>query len=307
MQYGKDEVVVRKNDNIDKVLIIGPNGNIGRHLIPELLKLGYKVRALEYRSKVEEREGQKIFKGNTLDPESLKKAVDGVDAICHMIRATGPGDTPCEKWFNCCIRGSVNLLEAAKEVKLVRFIAGSADNVFGHVTMRHDEYGSINENHPKRFADGYYGLFKILEEEMCRQYYLGFGVPIVITRFGWIWTEEFIGSGGGALDKKNKKIIKRLDKDGKPLIRHDTHVEDVIQGILLALQKDEAVGEDFNMMAPAPYSSSELCEILHQKFKWPIEELKTDWYSWTTDSSKARSVLGYSPQVNVLDWLRDHL
>ena len=306
MAIQQDKPRIQKNVSIDKVLVIGPNGNIGRHLIPELLKLGYKVRALEYRSKVKEREGLKVFKGNTLDPESLEKAVDGVNAVCHLIRATGPGATPCERWFNCCIKGAVNLLEAAKEIKLVRFIVGSADNVFGHVTIQH--YGSINENSPKRFADGYYGLFKILEEEMCRQYYLGFGVPIVITRFGWIWrTGEFMESGAGALDRKNKKIIKRLDIDGKPLVRHDTHIEDAVQGILLALQKDEAVGEDFNMVAPAPYSSSELSEILHQRYGWPIEETKSNLYSWTTDSSKARSVLGYRPQINVLDWLKDEL
>jgi len=139
-----EELGIKKNSSIDKILIIGANGNVGKVLIPELLKFGYKVRALEYRSKIQERDGLEILNGNTLDLDSLKRAVDGVDAICHLIRGTGPGDTVCEKWFNCCVRGSVNLLEAAKEVKLVRYITGSADNVFGHVTIPH--YGPITEN-----------------------------------------------------------------------------------------------------------------------------------------------------------------
>ncbi len=302
----QDKPKIQKNQNINKVLIVGPNGNIGKYLIPELLKLGYQVRALEYRSKVEEREGLEIFKGNTLDAESLKKAVDGVDAVCHLIRATGPGDTPCEKWFNCCIRGAVNLLEAAKEVKLVRFIAGSADNVLG-ITLK-QQYGSINENHPKcGRATDYYSLFKVIEEELCRQYYLRHKIPVVITRFGLIWTENFLEGVIGALDRKNKKIIKKLDINGKPLIRQDNHVDDVVQGILLALEKDEAVGQDFNIGGPAPYSTSELCNILSEKYGWSVVEQKSDWYSWTLDSSKARSVLGYRPQVNVLDWLRDKI
>ena len=206
-----------KNPDIDKVLVVGPNGNMGSALIPEMLKLGYKVRALQYRSEVQARPGLEVAHGNTLNMASLERAMDGVDAVCHLIRATGPGDTLFEKWFNCAVAGAANLLETARQAKLLRFIAGSADNVFGHVTIPH--YGPINENSPKRFADGYYGLFKIVEEEMCRQYYLGFDVPVVIARFGLTWNDELAESAAGCLDRKAKKIIKRMDIEGKPLMR----------------------------------------------------------------------------------------
>jgi len=297
---------IRKNDKIGTVMVVGANGNIGRQLIPELLKLGYRVRALQYHSEVPAREGQEIVHGCTLDAQAMRDAMEGVDAVCHMIRAMGsPGDTPCEQWFNCCVRGALNLLEAAKDMPLVRFVAGSADNVFGHTTMRH--YGPITETHTKRFADGYYGLFKILEEEMCRQYHLGFGVPTVITRFGWVWRQQIVDMGAGSLDKANKKIVKKLDVDGKPLVRQDVHIDDAVQAVLLALQKDAAVGEDFTIVAPAPYSSEELCAVLQEKYDWPIEERQTDYHSWTIDCSKARSVLGYQPRVDLLDWLRTQL
>ena len=297
----KSKVVIRKNSDINKVLIIGPNGNIGKNLIPELLRLGYQVRALQYRSTVEETDGLEVVHGNTLDVHSIEKAMDGVDAVCHLIRATGPGNSRFEKWFNCAVAGAANLLETAKKSQLKRFVAGSADNVFGHVTIPH--YGSINENSPKRFADGYYGLFKIVEEEMCRQYYLGFNVPIVIARFGQTWTEdfsEFIGRG-------KETIIKMMDRDGKPLVRHDVHIDDAVQGILLSLQKDVAVGEDFIFSASAPYSSTELCKVLLAKYDWPVVEQKTDYYSWTLSCEKARSILGYEPQVNLLEWLKGKL
>ena len=63
----------------------------------------------------------------------------------------------------------------------------------------------------------------------------------------------------------------------------------------------------FNIAASDPYSSSEVCEVLHQKYEWVIEERETDWHSWTIDGSKARSVLGYEPQVNLLSWLKSEL
>ena len=296
---------IAKHPDIAKVLIVGPNGNIGRHLIPALLELGYEVRALQYRSAVTPRPGMEIVTGNTLDPAAIQSAMSGVDAVCHLIRATGPGDCAREKWFNCCVRGAVNLLEAAKQSPVKRYIAGSADNVFGHITMRHE--GPINENHPKRFADDYYGLFKIIEEELCRQYGLGWGVPIVITRFPWTWTAATAKSAAGSLDRENQKIRQKMDIDGKPLVRHDAHIDDVTNGILLSLQHDVAVGENFNFAGPSPYSSTDLCRVLKARFNWPIEEQPTDWHSWTLDDSKARSILGYRPQVDVLQWLADEL
>lgn len=291
----------KRNEAIEKILIIGPNGNVGQRLIPKLIAMGYKVRALEYRSKVPERKGQEVVSGHTLDIESIKKAMDGVDAVCHMIRATGPGNTKCEKWFNCCLKGTLNLLETAKDLKLTRFINGSADNVFGHTTMSHEEYGPINENHPKRFADGYYGLFKILEEEMCRQYFLGFAVPTVITRFAMIRDENT--ASFSALDKQNQNIHRFLDINGKSLVRHDTDIEDAVQGILLALEKDEAVGEDFIFADKAPYSYDTIADILSEKYNWPIIDKETGFNPWSLDISKARQVLGYRPKFNSLRWL----
>ncbi|MAE63663.1 MAG: hypothetical protein CMJ18_05275 [Phycisphaeraceae bacterium] len=294
-----------RHSEIGKILIVGANGNIGRHLIPALLALGYEVRALQYRSKVEPRPGLETAQGNTLDQASLDQALDGVDAVCHLIRATGPGDSARERWFNCCVRGASNLLEAAKGKPLKRYIAGSADNVFGHVTMRHA--GPINENHPKRFADEYYGLFKIVEEELCRQYWLGWEVPVVITRFPWTWVPAQARTAAGALDRESRKIRQKLDIDGKPLVRHDAVVNDIVQGILLALERDVAVGHDFNFAGPAPYSSDQLCRVLQERFDWPVEPEPTDWHSWTLDDSKARSMLGYRPRLNVLDWIAGEL
>ena len=62
--------LAKKHPVIDKILIVGPNGNVGRHLIPKLLELGYQVRALQYRSTVKARPGLETFGGNTLDTDS---------------------------------------------------------------------------------------------------------------------------------------------------------------------------------------------------------------------------------------------
>jgi nucleoside-diphosphate-sugar epimerase len=306
MSSGDEEVLPARNQEIGTVLVIGPNGNVGRELIPRLLALGYKVRALQFRSDVTPRDGLEVICGNTLDAESLDRAVAGVDAICHMIRPiTGIGDTPSDRWFNGCVAGTRNLLEAARRHPVKRFVNGSADNVFGHVTVQH--FGPIDETHPKRFADEHYGLFKILEEEMLRQYFLGFGVPTVVTRFPWIWTDSFAETGAWTLDTKRKVIRLALDRDGRPHVRHDVHVSDAVQGILLALSRDEAIGQDFLFAGPAPYSSARLAEILRRKHGWDVETVPTDRHSWTASSQKAKSVLGYRPRIDLMEWLEAKL
>ena len=111
-------------------------------------RLADTVRALQFRTPVEQREGLEVVEGST-----------------------------------------VNLLEATRGKGLRRFINGSADNAFGHTTLRH--LGPITEHSPKRFADGHYGLFKIAEEEILRQYHMGHDVPTVVVRFPLIWTQPF--------------------------------------------------------------------------------------------------------------------
>ena len=146
-----------------------------------------------------------------------------------------------------------------------------------------------------------------MEEELCRQYWLGWQVPIVITRFPLTWTAQTAKNAAGSLDRENKRIRQNMDIDGKPLVRHDAHIDDVINGMLLSLQHDVAVGHDFNFVGPAPHSSTELCRVLQARFNWPVERHPTDWHSWTLDDSKARSMLGYRPKVDVLGWLESEL
>ena len=298
-----DAPKIAKNPKIDKVLVIGPNGNVGSALIPRLLELGYAVRVLQFRTPVEPREGLEVVEGSTLDADSVARAVDGIDALCHMIR-NAPGETRCDSWFNTCLRGTVNLLEATREKGLQRFVNGSADNAFGHTTIRH--LGPITENSPKRFADGHYGLFKIAEEEILHQYHVGHGVPTVVTRFPLIWTQPLPPPNACCqLDDERKVVRMRLDVDDRPQVRHDVHVDDAIQGVLLALEKDQAVGEDFTFVAPAPLCAEPMAKAIGEATGYPIEPFQGGWHSWRVDDSKARSMLGYSPRVDLMSYFRE--
>lgn len=159
----------------------------------------------------------------------------------------------------------------------------------------------IHELSLKRFADDYYGLFKIVEETLCRRYHLGFGVPVTVARFPLIWMPEDLASGKGRIDADRTRITRQLDVTGRPLVRHDAHIDDVVQCVLLTLRKDEAVGDDFTFAAPAAPASDAVAEAIRRHVDLPIEDRATDWHSWQLDCTKARSILGYRPRVDLID------
>jgi len=292
-----------KNPAIDTILFVGPNGNIGKMMIPELLDLGYRVRALANKSPVEERDGMEVIYGGTADMDVVRKAMDGVDAVVHMIRATtatSPGETDQEKWFNCCVRGPANLLDVAKDMQLVQFIAGSMDGVYGIGKVEFD--APITEDQPLHALDFYYGIYKIVEEELYRQYMNAYGVPVTIARFPLIWQLADAAEGRGLVS--DGIIRRKIDKNGKPLVDHNVFLPDAVQGTMLCLQNEKAIGETFNFPAPRGYSSQEYADVLKAKFGYEVEDSKRFANGWQIDYSKAVSMLGYKPHYDPLELIK---
>jgi len=292
-----------KNEKISKILLVGPNGNMGKRIIPELLNLGYAVRALANKSKVEQRDGLEVIYGGTAEMGNVKKAMEGVDAVLHLIRATtntSPGETDQKKWFNCCINGAANLLDVAKDMNLVQFIAGSMDGVYGIGDIEFKE--PIKEDTPLFAGAYYYGIYKIVEEEMYRQYQNAYNVPITIVRFPLVWQVKDAEQGRSLI--KDKIISRTLDKNGNPLLKHEVFLPDAVQGVLLALQNDKAIGEVFNFPGPRAHTSQEIADAIHENLGYPIEDAKSGFYGWEIDYSKAADLLGYKPHYNLVELLK---
>lgn len=292
-----------KNPAIDTILFVGPKGNVGRMMIPELLDLGYRVRALANKSRVEERDGMEVIYGGTADMEVVRRAMDGVDAVIHMIRATtatSPGETDQEKWFNCCVRGPANLMDVAKDMQLVQFIAGSMDGVYGIGKVEFD--GPITEDQPLHALDFYYGIYKIVEEELYRQYMNAHGIPVTITRFPLIWEPGDAAEGRGLVG--DGVIRRKIDKNGVPLVDHNVFLPDAVQGVMLCLQNEKAIGETFNFPAPKAHSSQEYADVLKAKLGYAVEDSTRFANGWEIDYSKAASMLGYRPHYDLLELVK---
>lgn len=255
--------------------------------------------------------------------------------------------------FDVNVLGTFNLLEATVRYckGCERFIFASSEGVYPEFRP---VYLPIDERHPRRPV-GMYLLSKLLGEEMTLSYYRQSGLPIVILRFGSIigagemldqryvnspvryFYVDFWLNGLKRLKERSTEVertIKELEKavkdgkrliipyrkkDGKPFQRHLVDVRDIVQGIVLALEKKEAVGEIFNLGGPPPNSFEELIPYLSKALNIPyvkivmpdeVSQFSWDYIGWTKgipylaiSSEKARYLIGYRPRWTMIDML----
>jgi UDP-glucose 4-epimerase len=300
---------------IQKVLVTGASGKIGRNLIPALIERGYAVRAVQNRTPVEQN-GVEIVRGSVSDYAFCAKALDGCDAVCHL--ATTKEDKP--GFIDVSIRGTWNLLESAKESGHIRqFIMPSGDAAMG--IFYYPQPVPISETMPLRAYPGVYAFSKVIEDTMVMQYGIQYGLAWTILRFSWIHDEDDIlchvtlrppdfGSPWKSLAKapaQKKYFSEGLDgagclrhPGGAPFKRQVVGIRDVVQSVLLALGNPRAVNETFHVAAPAPFSYDVLARYIGEKLGVPVVDFELpDYHDFEIDISKARSVLGYRPEYDV--------
>jgi nucleoside-diphosphate-sugar epimerase len=216
----------------DKVtLVTGAGGFIGGWLAETLFMKGKEVRAGVHDWSGAVRPARFLMDITPCDimkPEQLNCVIAGVDNVVHC--AYGSADVTVE--------GTRNILNASHQLGVERFVYMSTAEVYGNVN------GVIDENFPYQYTGNSYVDSKIEAEKLCWQYYKR-GLPVTIIRpsivygpFGRTWTIELarnLQSGNwGILDGHGDGICNLI------------YVLDLVDGILLTLQHEGAVGEAFN-------------------------------------------------------------
>jgi UDP-glucose 4-epimerase len=183
----------------------------------------------------------------------------------------------------------------------------SSSSVFGNI-----KYLPIDEKHPKNPISPY-GASKLAAENYVKNYHFHYGIPIVIVRpFTFVGPRQRPDMG---LDKFITSII-----NDEPVIvygdgtqtRDWTHVENIVQGILLAADKDEAIGEDFNLGNGSRISVNEVLERI-SKYLNKDYEVKykprniADPKDTQADISKAEQILGYKPEKSLDDAIKEQI
>lgn len=298
------------------VALFGASGKIGRRTIPLLRERGAEIRALIHRTPLPDdlADGVDTRKGSITDPGVVESIVEGADIVLQM--ATTKEDP--ETFFDVSIRGTWEILDACRRHQPRQFLLLGGDAARAIWFSPHPD--PIRESDPAIAYPGHYAFSKVIEETMTEQYHYQYKLPTTILRSSWVFEEEDLlqhfsllanvdpsepGHGFGEVSEEVLALVREgkeripilLDGEGKPLTRHIVHIDDVIQALDRMLDNPKALGEDFNIAAPAPFDYRTAAEDLSAKLNVPTIELPCpDYHGFSIDISKARSVLGYAPE-----------
>lgn len=312
-----------------KFLVTGGAGFIGSNLCEAILKMGYQVRCLDNLSTgkkenvemFEDNPNYEFIKGDIRDLDTCKKACEGVD---YVLNQAAWGSVPRSIEFPLLyeeinIRGTLNMMEAARQNKVKKFVYASSSSVYGdepNLPKREGKEGNVLSP---------YALTKKVDEEYGRLYKEIYGLDTVGLRYFNVFGRR--QDPNGAYAAVIPKFIKQLLNNERPTINGDgkqsrdfTYIENVIEANLKACKADEkASGQAFNIAyGGREYLIDiyyELCKALDKDIE-PIfgVDRPGDIKHSNADISKAKELLGYNPEYDfakglkeAIEWYKENL
>lgn len=310
-------------------LVTGGAGFIGSNLCEAILKLGYKVRCLDDLS-TGKQENVDLFagnpdytflKGDVKDLDTCMEACEGADYVLHQA-AWGSVPRSIEMpLFYCAnnINGTLNMLEAARQKNVKKFVYASSSSVYG------DEPNLPKKEGREGNLLSPYAVSKRADEEWAKQYTMHYGLDTYGLRYFNVFGRR--QDPDGAYAAVIPKFIKMLMNGERPTINGDgrqsrdfTYIENVIEANLKAcLASSEAAGEVYNIayggreyLLDIYYGLTEALEIDVQPDFGPNRD--GDIKHSNADISKAMDMLQYRPEWNfgqgikvVIDWYKKNL
>ena len=301
-----------------KILLTGGAGFIGAHAARRFLADGWQVGILDdfndfYDPAIKEdnvaqlRGAAEIFRGDIRDTGTVELAMNaGWDTVLHLAARAGvrPSILDPGLYIETNVTGTFNVLEAARRAGVRRFLFASSSSVYGAEaqTPFHESAALVRTLSP-------YAATKIAGEQLCSNYAHLHGMRVVSLRFFTVY-----GPGQRtdlAIHKFTRSLFEGLpiDQYGEGQTRRDyTYVDDIVQGVRAAADYEGPAYEVFNLGGSHTVSLSELIKKLEvatgrEAIVRLCPEQPGDMPATWADITKARDLLGYSPDTTIDDGL----
>lgn len=310
-------------------LVTGGAGFIGSNLCEAILNLGYRVRCLDdlstgHKYNIESFKTNPNFifiKGDIKDFDTCMSACAGVDYVLHQA-AWGSVPRSIEMPLFYCsnnITGTVNMMEAARQAGVKKFVYASSSSVYGDMpNLPKIEGREGNLLSP-------YALSKMCNEEWAKQYSIHYGLETVGLRYFNVFGRR--QDPNGAYAAVIPKFIKQLLNDERPTINGDgkqsrdfTYIENVIEANFKACKSSSKVaGEVFNIAFGERKNLIDVYYIISAALGKNIEpkfglDRKGDIKHSNADICKAKKILGYNPEWSfergieeAIEWYMENL
>jgi NAD dependent epimerase/dehydratase len=293
-----------------KVLVTGADGFIGSHLTERLLEEGCKVKAFVYYNSFnswgwldtlpkEKREKLEIFSGDIRDPYGVKTAMKDVDVVFHLaalIAIPFSYHSP-DSYVDTNVKGTLNVVQAAKELKTERVLVTSTSEVYGTA-----QYVPIDEKHPRQ-PQSPYSATKIGADSLADSFYRSFNLPVTIVRpFNTYGPRQ---SARAVIPTIITQLLSGMEEiklgDITPT-RDLLFVRDTVEGFVAIAKSDRTVGEEVNIATQSEITVKELAESLITQINGKARII-TDEVRLRPEKSEVFRLFGSKEKITQLtDW-----
>jgi NAD dependent epimerase/dehydratase len=305
---------------MNKVLITGADGFIGSHLTESLVREGYSVRAfVMYNSfnswgwldqaSAEIKKSIEVFAGDIRDPHGVKAAMRDCDAVLHLaaLIAIPYSYTSPDTYIDTNVKGTLNVLQAARELGVKRVIHTSTSEVYG--TAR---FVPITEEHPLQ-GQSPYSASKIGADQLAYSFYSSFNLPVVIARpFNTYGPRQSARAVIPTVITQIANGVKQLKLGAVTTTRDFSYVQDTVDAFIETLKSDKGLGQVVNFGSNFEISISDVAALIAEKMNVRIDitsdterirpinsEVERLW----ADNSKVKELFGWSPKYAGRDGL----
>lgn len=287
-----------------RILVSGANGFVGKHLITRLIKENAEIYALDKsKNKID---NVNYYSVSLNDKKKINELIKRINPEIVFHLAAFPDKKPTagviEKTIETNIKGTVNLLEAVKEIKPIFIHIGSYKEYGGNkVPFREDmELKPISP----------YGISKASAEMFCMFYNKIFNLPVILLRFPTIYgpaqnPDSLIPYV--IISCLKKKDIKTTGGKQK---RELIYIGDVIEGLIKAASAKEAIGEIINLGTGRETEIKEIVIRITQLMGNPVNVSftlpykKNEIWRMVGSNEKAKDILNWGPSVSLEDGLK---
>jgi len=290
-----------------KALITGADGFIGSHLVEDLLKDGKKVKAFVYYNSFntwgwldtlpkEILKEIEVFTGDIRDPNGVREAMKGIDEVYHLaalIAIPFSYHSP-DSYVDTNIKGTLNVLQAARDLDTKRLLVTSTSEVYGTA-----QYVPIDEKHPFQ-GQSPYSATKIGADRIAESFYRSFNMPITIVRpFNTYGPRQ---SARAVIPTIITQLLagKEDIKLGSVTPTRDfNYVKDTVRGFIEIAKSEKTIGEEINIATQQEISIGRLAEAMINHIN-PNAKIICEEQRLRPENSEVNRLLGSNEKIKSL-------
>ncbi len=304
-----------------KILVTGADGFIGSHLTEHLVRCGLNVKAFVMYNSFNSRgwldysdknilNSLDIFSGDIRDPYGVKQAMKGCDVVLHLaalIAIPYSYHSP-DTYIDTNIKGTLNILQAARELDVEKVVHTSTSEVYGTAM-----FVPITEEHPLQ-GQSPYSASKIGADQMALSFYRSFNTPVSVIRpFNTYGPRQSARAVIPTIITQLASGNNKIKLGALHPTRDFNFVYDTVEGFKKVAESDKSVGEVINIGSNFEISIGDtvnlIADIMNKDIQIECDDLrirpdKSEVERLWADNKKAETLLGWQPQYGNLDGLR---